>query len=596
MKFYPKYTSAHLHIFSSAHSLTCTSAHLLICTLFFSCAQIVSPTGGATDKTPPKIVKYIPDSMPVNFKTNVIHLKFNEYIKLNDLAGQLVISPPMNKQPDINVKGKDLVIEIKDTLKKNTTYSLNFGGAITDITEGNAIDNYQYVFSTGPIIDSLSFNGTVKNAFTLTPEKGVLVMLYDTFDDSVPLKKTPNYFSKTNADGSFKINYIRPGKYKVFALKDANSNYLYDTPDEMIAFRDSLIELPGQKNIDLLLFKEVPKKQFIKSAKAVEYGHVQVVFNKPVQNILIKPLNYRHDHELQMTNIYNDNKDTINIWFKDYQDDSLQLLFSEKLPNEPNGSKTQSINPIDTIVFKMVVRNDKTRLRVLFPIQYNLTQDINKPFSIRFNQPSSISPIKLENLSMFCDDKEISMQHAVYFSLFDTLLWNVSLVETGSVIIGKNGTVTPDPLVYSGRVNWKQNTIYKINILPHTFIGYTGVENLDTLKFSFKTREQKFYGNLKLTIKTEKENNRLIQFVSQSGKAEKENSVSSTTILNYQYLYPGNYSVRSINDDDKNQHWTTGNYLKHQQPEKVMYYPKPITIRSNWDLELEWKDGNEWPQ
>ncbi|MFI5164899.1 MAG: Ig-like domain-containing domain, partial [Bacteroidia bacterium] len=200
--------------------------YFLLFTFYFlleHCAQIVIPGGGPRDATPPRVVKYMPDSAATNFNTKTIAITFDEYIQLSDLQRELTISPPMNIQPDVKYKGKTLLIELKDSLQKNTTYCLNFGSAIRDFTESNPKTNFQYIFSTGSFIDTLKLSGTVKNAFDLKSEKGILVMLYDTYNDSVPYKKLPSYFAKTGDDGSYTIRNIRPGNYKAFALKDANS-------------------------------------------------------------------------------------------------------------------------------------------------------------------------------------------------------------------------------------------------------------------------------------------------------------------------------------------------------------------------------------
>ena len=244
------------------------------------CAQIVNPNGGPKDVAPPRAVKYIPDSAKTNFSSKNIAIVFDEYIQLNDLQKQLVISPPMNIQPEIKVKGKSLLIELKDSLRKNTTYTFNFGNSIRDFTEANAIEDFQYVFSTGSFIDSLKLSGAVKNAFDLKTEKGILVMLYDTYDDSVSCKKLPSYFARTKEDGSYKINNIKSGIYKVFALKDANANYIYDLPTESIAFSDTLIAINKNSSLDLSLFKEEPQKQKLLKANFSEHGHLLFAFAK----------------------------------------------------------------------------------------------------------------------------------------------------------------------------------------------------------------------------------------------------------------------------------------------------------------------------
>src|ERR1017187_10000846 len=160
------------------------------------CAQIVTPGGGPKDTKPPHVIKYSPDSAAINFKSKRIVILFNEFIQLNDVQKNLLISPPMKKMPDVKVKGKMLVIDLKDSLKKNTTYTFNFGKSIKDYTEGNTLEDFQYVFSTGTYIDSLQLSGKIKNGFDLKTEKDILVMLYDSLNDSVPYKKLPSYFAK----------------------------------------------------------------------------------------------------------------------------------------------------------------------------------------------------------------------------------------------------------------------------------------------------------------------------------------------------------------------------------------------------------------
>ncbi len=524
--------------------------------LFSSCAQIVSPTGGPQDTTPPKILKYEPDSLPVNFSSKTIRLKFNEYIQLKELSSQLVISPPMKQQPEINVRGKDLVIEIKDTLKKNTTYTFNFGNAITDITEGNAIEDFQYVFSTGPVIDSLSLSGVVKNAFTLSPEKGVLVMLYDTYDDSVPLKHTPTYFTKTKPDGSFKINYLRAGKYKIFAVKDANSNYLYDTPDEMIAFKDSLIDIPSTKKVEMLLFKEERKKQFVKSAKAVGYGHVKVVFNKPNPIMGFQIINVLGKEDKFGVVQSNNTNDSMDFFIPDYDQDSIRIIISDDLV------------AIDTVELKMPKKKSEDVLKPLDGSGQNKIQSINTPYVIKFNQ-------QIGKLKILVDSKP-----------YIVVLKGKDGVEVNDIYVRSQlNRMEIYPNVDLSK-NWEENQEYRGCVLPGSVEDIFKSTNSDTIKFSFKTFEQKYYGSFKLNLKTENKNEKVLQLI---GPSIEEDSLNGSKVLDYQFLNPGNYSLRLINDDNKNKKWTTGNYFKHQQPEKVKYYPNPITIRSNWDLELEWK-------
>ena len=193
-----------------------TLLYIVFVSFFFSCAQVVIPSGGNKDIVPPKVVKYIPDSASINFKSKSIAIFFDEFVHLKDLNNQLIISPPLEYQPDIKLKNKIITIDFdkNEILKSNTTYSISFGNAIQDIHENNPIENFKYVFSTGNFIDSLIVKGKIENAFDHKTEKGILVMLYNDFNDSVIYKNKPQYFSKTKEDGSFQINNISDGKFK----------------------------------------------------------------------------------------------------------------------------------------------------------------------------------------------------------------------------------------------------------------------------------------------------------------------------------------------------------------------------------------------
>src|ERR1019366_8008256 len=340
---YHRFTSLWRGVGGEAYKLYCCICLLLLA----SCAQVVAPGGGKKDRTPPKVVNYIPDSASLNFKAKSIAVIFDEYIQLKDLNNQLIISPPLNKIPDIKIKDKTLLINLDESgiLKPNTTYCFSFGNALQDINENNPKENFKYIFSTGSFIDSLTVNGKVENAFDHKTEKGILVMLYDDFSDSVIYKKQPEYFAKTKEDGTFQINNIRDGKYKILALKDANANYKYDAETESIGFIDSLIDVSKKQNILIELFQEPQKKLFLKKHFQNSYGKIVFIFNKTADSVKIKPINYTFN-ENEIILDYSTNKDTLTYWIKNFDKDSLILQLS-------NGSKI-----LDTIAFKMIKKED----------------------------------------------------------------------------------------------------------------------------------------------------------------------------------------------------------------------------------------------
>lgn len=538
--------------------------------LFFThCAQIVNPSGGPKDIAPPKAVKYIPDSAATNFNAKNIIIVFDEYIQLNDLQKQLIISPPMKHIPEVKVKGKNLLIELQDSLNKNTTYTFNFGNSILDYTESNIAENFQYVFSTGSFIDSLSFTGTVKNAVDKKTEKGILVMLYDNPNDSVPYKISPSYFTRTGADGSYKINHIRQGNYRAFALKETNGNYLYDAPDESIAFHDTLIKLHHNTSLDFLLFKELPQTIQLKKYYLADAGKIILAFNRPIESISITSLSStalgkEFYEEINLT------KDTVTYWYK-YEDNDdtirLQLSVNQKI--------------IDTIDFCGGCAIKKTRgrgftgnkLLITTNASKNTLFDLNTTLSLNFSAP--VQQFKFENI--------ILTEDTLSGNLISKESWQK---QEGDAV--RQCMFFPAPY-RSGKLLWKENSTYRLLIPAGTFTDILKRTN-DTLKIDFKTQEEKFYGTLRLDVKTKKtDSSYILQLLNEKEEIIKKEIFSETKTFAYSFLHPGKYQLRIIYDSNEDEKWTPGNYLLHQQPERVVYYPDKITIRSNWDLELDWK-------
>ncbi|MFN5628287.1 MAG: Ig-like domain-containing domain, partial [Bacteroidota bacterium] len=301
--------------------------------MFFSCAQIVSPTGGSRDTKGPEVLKYEPSNNTSNFKENKIKIYFNEFINLKDVQSQLIISPPLKEIPELSAKGKTLIIPISDTLKENTTYSFQFGNCVTDITEGNVGTNLKFVFSTGPFIDSFSVVGKILNSETFEPEKDFLVMIYDSikfYKDSFSFKFLPDYFTKTDASGSFNISNVKKGSFKLFALKDANSNYKYDSPDEKIAFYDSIFTADTfPKLFELNSFLATPSAQFIKKSNFTEFQKMDFVFNKPVEKIDFNFFNSPVSKESYSLE-FGKKRDSLTLYFnKKIELDSLNFSINE---------------------------------------------------------------------------------------------------------------------------------------------------------------------------------------------------------------------------------------------------------------------------
>lgn len=527
--------------------------------LYSGCAQIVVPSGGPKDMKAPFAEKYIPDSAATNFSAKTITIVFDEYIQLQDLQKEMTISPPMRIQPEVKAKGKTLQIELNDTLKKNTTYVINFGSAIRDFTESNAKTDFRYIFSTGSYIDTLKLTGIVKNAYDQKTEKGILVMLYESGEDSVPYKTGPSYFAKTNADGTYKISNIRPGTYKVFALKDANSNYRFDLPSESIGFSDTLIRITRNVKHDLRIFTEEPAKQRLLKNFTNGYARMMLIYSKPVSVVSYKPLNSTTRTETFLTE-YNTGRDSIRIWFPSFTKDTLYFKVIA------DGTTIDTVR-IGTGQFQKGSggRGEAFKLTATANVKKDVPFDLHKSVNLYFNHPIPVSGFNPEKISLL----------------------SASKIEPNCI---DSTMPTPPPAflkIWGATCSLDGDSTYRLFVPPGSFTDIFGLQN-DSIDIKFKVKEEKYYGTLKLTLKMKYRIAYVLELVNEKGQAIQYDR-SERGIFSYVFLNPGSYKLRIIYDQNGDGKWTTGNYAEKRRPETIIYYPGAVTIRSNWDLELDWK-------
>jgi len=572
------------NFFASSASFSAVKFFLFVL-LLSSCAQVVAPGGGPKDNVPPKALKFVPDSAQLNFNSKNIAIEFNEFVTLKDLNNQLLISPPLAKTPDVTVKNKTLTIELDkaEVLKPNTTYCISFGNALQDLNENNPLENFQYIFSTGTFIDSLKLKGKVQNAFNQSTEKGLLVMLYSDLTDSVVYKSQPDYFAKTDKEGAFQINNIKAGKYKLVTIKDANNNYKYDGESESIGFVDAPIDVSEKQNILIDLFQEPSKKTFLKKYIHDSYGKVSLYFNQGSDSLRVQPLN-NDQKGVQEYLEFSKNNDTLTYWIKNFQKDSLILQVS-------NGNKV-----LDTLSIKFIKREDAEKskknplkLKLVSSPDGNESFDLNSSIALKF---SNIISTK-ENAQNVIFREDTLMYKSKWYLGFSG--YNDDLVKIGywdSISNVAEDANNPGTYICSPEFknfSLKENTNYHLLILPGTFTDFFGLTN-DSIKIKFKTREEKYYGSVKLNLTVPPTDGiYIVHLMDESGNVIREEFVSKSVVLDYSYLYPRKYKLKIIYDDNRNHKWDTGNYLKKIQPEKVIYNSELINIRSNWDAELDWE-------
>jgi uncharacterized protein (DUF2141 family) len=534
--------------------------------LFSACAQVVRPTGGKTDIDAPLVLKFLPENRSLQFNQKTFSIQLNEFFVVKDISKQWVISPPLKRAPEYKIKGKILTITFDDTLKENTTYNFNFGKSIADVNEGNTLQGLSYIFSTGTFIDSLQLTGMLTQAFNNTSEKEVLVMLYEESRcniDSFPYKLLPDYFAISDAAGKYTLKYIKPGKYKAIALKDANSNYLFDSFEESIGFCDSVINLNANAQLNFKMFKELEEKTYLKNKSNSEYGFYQLSFNKALPNIELIPLHNSKNEDWAFVDI-NKTQDTVNIYLKDFSIDTLKLALKSNetpfdtvefavLPKEKYLSKNKRV-----IVSKTIIKIDPAT---------GTEKDLNRPVGLKINHP--IVQINTDSILFFEGD------HLLPFKV----------IKKDS--LGK---------IFELEAKLLNDSSYKLTILPGAFRDCFDNTN-DTAKSSFIVPSIESVGNLYLNILADsskklidfKLEHLLLQLLNEKGDVLKTQLLSNYGIVSYLNCKPGNYKVQMIIDANKNNQWDTGNFLKKNQAEKIIPMNASLNLRGNWDLEEEWK-------
>ncbi|HWB64033.1 MAG TPA: Ig-like domain-containing domain, partial [Chitinophagales bacterium] len=368
-----------------------------IALLLTNCANEKAPEGGKKDTTPPSVKKISPLNKSLHFRSNKIQITFDEYIKPTGFA-QTLISPPLAERPDFKISGKTLVIKLKSPLRDSTTYTINFAEDIKDVNEGNVLNNFTYVFSTGDFIDSQKVSGKVLNAKDNTAADGVVVSLYP--EDSVNgiISKKPYYFAKTDNNGGYRINNIKAGRYHIYALKDQNYNYIFDQPNEQIAFTDSILNLTDTvpQNVELHIFQQKAGTIRYAGYHVVGLGQVQLYFNRQIDTFSI-----RSTGQPEHTWWYFDHSsDTVNYWFSNFYEkkDTLYTLANDSVLDTAR-IELQTIDK-DSLwanpKYSLSIVNQSNAVKATRSSKeiYN-TQELYKPVKIFFSRPVfGINPAK----------------------------------------------------------------------------------------------------------------------------------------------------------------------------------------------------------
>lgn len=593
-------------------------ALLLVIIGFYACASTGMPDGGPYDETPPKFVRATPEPNATNNKRKKISIEFDEYIKLDKASEKVIISPPQNEAPEVKVSGHRVLVEFFDTLRENTTYTIDFGDAIVDNNEDNPLGNFAYAFSTGEHIDTMEVSGTVLSADNLEPVKGIQVGLHKNLEDSAFVKLPFDRISRTDSRGHFTIRGVAPGKYRIYALMDGNQNYLFDSKTEAVAFLDSLV-VPDMRpamrqdtvwneldtlaydtiyevhytrflpdNLILRSFKEENPMQYLVKSEREQLNRFSLYFSAKADTLpTIKGLDFDEKDAFIIES--NPRNDTIRYWIKDTvmcERDTLTFQM-DYLATDTLG---QLVPKTDTL--RMVNKIDKKRRMALAEEALKKEEKERKKhakkgdtlkvepkfFAMSVDAPSSLDlnrniVLKFEEPVEHIDTAAIHMAVKV-----DSLWEDIPFILMGDSVV---------PRQYQILADWQPGQEYQLKI---DSLGIKGIYGLYTNKVEnqLKVKTLEDYGTLYLNI-VGAGPHAIVQLLNSSDGVVRQQPVTDKNTCDFYFLQPSTkYYIRLFNDDNNNGVWDTGNYEEKRQPEEVFYFPKVWEMKANFEFEETW--------
>lgn len=592
-------------------------AVLTIAVIVASCARMGNPDGGWYDETPPRVVGASPNDKATNVRAKKIYINFDEYIKVDNPTEKVVVSPPQLEAPEIKAQGKRIAISLLDSLKANTTYTIDFADAISDNNEGNPLGNYTYCFSTGNVIDTLEVSGAVLAAENLEPIKGILVGLYTDLADSAFHTKPMLRVSRTDSRGHFSIKGVAPGSYRIYALQDMDGNYLFNQKAEMLAFSTDTI-IPSFKadtrqdtlwrdtlhidavkrteythflpdDICLLAFNEKVTDRFFLKSERTEPNRFTLYYSYGADSLpKLKGLNF-DINDSTFTIDATEKLDTITYWINDtalVNNDSLEIALTH-LVTDTLGHLVENTDTIQLFAKIPYEKRLKNKLKELE--QWQKEQDKKK----RKGQPyDSIPPVEKLKYTIkggeLDPDKNVDFVFTTPLKHFDTTKMHLfSKPPKDSLWYEEKFEFDKKtPLKYSFRAEWKPDYEYSIELDSLAFEDIYGTLS-NREKQGVKVKPLSSYATIQFTISGMEGKNIVCQLLNSSDKVVKQLATNSG-IAQFYYIQPGSYYLRMFVDENNNGTWDTGAYDEKRQPEPVYYYHEEIKCRANWDFSETW--------
>ncbi|WP_438961131.1 Ig-like domain-containing protein [Nonlabens sp.] len=514
---------------------------IVIAVVLVQCAKRGTPTGGPIDEDPPEILRAYPDNYSVNFKAQEIEITFNEYIKLNDLQKQLVVSPPLKNAPIITPQGgaaKKMTITITDTLETNTTYTFNFGQSIIDNNESNPYPYYRYVFSTGSYIDSLQLKGKITDALNYKADDFVNVLLYkmdSTYTDSLVFKGPPLYVLNTlDSLKTFTMENLAAGSYRMVGIKEENNDLKFNPKTDKIGFISEPVTIPSDEVHELKMY-EPELDPSIKRVSHEGKSRFYVGYTGNLDSLNITPVENNLFTKTRITKL--EKKDTLQFWF------------------QPDLDR-------DSIFLKLEYKDFEEEKKVPLKERYQDSLLVKQLGDLSLATPlvlTASTPIESYDVSkMQLIDKD-----------------SLSIDFKASLDQFRNELTIDFPREESQR--------YVLETFPGAISDFYG-NTVDSLSFNGSTRTAGDYGNMEITLSGGNKWPAIIQITKEDLTVVAEQTATSNTSYNFNFLNPGDYLIRVIYDRNRNGRYDPGNFLKFIQPEEVVYLPRVIDLQANWDV------------
>ena len=582
------------------------------------CARMGNPDGGWYDDTPPVVIGSHPADQSTNVSAKKITIYFDEYIKLEDATNKVTVSPPQLEMPEIKAAGKRIVVELQDSLKENTTYTVDFSDAISDNNEGNPLGNYTYSFSTGDQIDTMEVAGYVLDASNLEPVKGILVGLYNDLADSAFKTKPMLRVARSDSRGHFVIKGVAPGSYRTYALKDADGDFHYGQKSEMIGFnheiyvpsskpdvrtdtiwRDSLhIETFRQTpythflpdDVTLLAFTHIQTDRFLLKTERKDPEKFTMFFTYGHQNLpVIKGLNFNADSAFVIET--KEEQDTISYWLRDttlVNQDTLRMEVSYMMTDTLGNLVSQT----DTLEVLSKAPYAKRQRELTKEIEkWKKEQDRKKKRQEPYDSIYPAKPLKptVKAPQQMDPDQKIEIEMPTPLQRLDTAAVHLySMIDSAWYEAPFTFQPIPNKLrFYEILADWRPDTEYSLEIDSAAFEDIYGLVS-EAYKQGIKVRSLDEYSTLTIKLSGVADSLPLrVRLLNRNDGIVKE-VLAKDGVAHFEYVNPETYYLSAFVDVNGNGVWDTGDYDADRQAEAVYYYPRKIEVKERWDVTQQW--------